>query len=99
HRAYGLNGQRPVIQSSAPCGSAPPATILRQIAYRFLTGTCYNPASSNSKARQDVAVILFVEDAVDLSRVVVRELESAGYDVLHTASGETAIHLHREHQP
>jgi len=46
-----------------------------------------------------VAVILFVEDAVDLSRVVVRELESAGYDVLHTASGETALHLHRERQP
>lgn len=46
-----------------------------------------------------MAVILFVEDAVDLSRVVVRELESAGYDVLHTASGETALHLHRERQP
>lgn len=48
---------------------------------------------------QLVATILFVEDTADLARVVIRELEDAGYDVLHTIDGETALTLHREHSP
>ncbi len=46
-----------------------------------------------------MARILFVEDALDLARVVARELEAAGYEVHHAADGETALRLHGEIAP
>jgi DNA-binding response OmpR family regulator len=46
-----------------------------------------------------MTTILLVEDAEDLSRAVIRELESEGYRTLHAASGEMALDLHREHCP
>jgi DNA-binding response OmpR family regulator len=49
--------------------------------------------------KSSMTTILLVEDAEDLSRVVIRELESAGYRTLHAASGETALDLHRTHRP
>lgn len=46
-----------------------------------------------------MADILFVEDAPELSAVVIRELEGAGYRVLHASSGEAALELHRARRP
>jgi DNA-binding response OmpR family regulator len=46
-----------------------------------------------------MTTILLVEDAEDLSRAVIRELEGAGYRALHAASGEMALDLHRTHCP
>jgi DNA-binding response OmpR family regulator len=38
-----------------------------------------------------MARILLVEDEIDLARVIVRELEGAGFGVEHAADGETAL--------
>jgi DNA-binding response OmpR family regulator len=46
-----------------------------------------------------MATILLVEDAVDLAQVIVRELEAAGYRVLHAADGLSALQSHARHQP
>jgi DNA-binding response OmpR family regulator len=46
-----------------------------------------------------VETILLVEDELELARVVVRELESAGYRVLCAADGLKALHLHARQQP
>ena len=46
-----------------------------------------------------MTTILFVEDALDLARVVARELEGAGYRVLHTVDGQTALQLHEQQRP
>jgi DNA-binding response OmpR family regulator len=46
-----------------------------------------------------VETILLVEDELELARVVVRELESAGYRVLCAADGLKALHLHARRQP
>jgi DNA-binding response OmpR family regulator len=46
-----------------------------------------------------MAKLLLVEDTEDLAQVIVREFESAGYDVLHAANGETALRLHAEQYP
>jgi DNA-binding response OmpR family regulator len=43
--------------------------------------------------------ILLVEDTLDLARVIINELENAGYQVLHAADGQTALDLHAAHQP
>lgn len=43
--------------------------------------------------------ILLVEDVSDLAQVIVRELEAAGYEVLHAGDGLTALRLHASHQP
>ncbi len=46
-----------------------------------------------------MARILLVEDAPDLARVVVRELEAAGYETVHAADGPTALELHARERP
>jgi DNA-binding response OmpR family regulator len=46
-----------------------------------------------------MATILLVEDAADLAQVIVRELEAAGYRVLHAADGLAALQSHAHHQP
>lgn len=43
--------------------------------------------------------ILLIEDVPDLARVIRRELESAGYRVLHAADGLTGLRLQMEHHP
>ncbi|MBN1259493.1 MAG: response regulator transcription factor [Anaerolineae bacterium] len=43
--------------------------------------------------------ILLVEDAVDLARVIARDLRAEGYEVLHTADGLSALQLHAKHEP
>ena len=43
--------------------------------------------------------ILLVEDALDLARVIARELEAAGYQVQHAADGRSALTLYTQHQP
>lgn len=46
-----------------------------------------------------MARILLIEDEPDLARVLVRELEAGGYQVLHAADGWTALDLHTREQP
>jgi DNA-binding response OmpR family regulator len=46
-----------------------------------------------------MTTILLVEDEVELALVIVRELEAAGYRVLHAADGLTALELHARQQP
>jgi DNA-binding response OmpR family regulator len=46
-----------------------------------------------------MSTILLVEDALDLARVIVRELEAAGYEVLHAGDGVAALQLHASRQP
>jgi DNA-binding response OmpR family regulator len=46
-----------------------------------------------------MATILLVEDASDLAQVIVRELEAAGYEVMHAGDGLIALQLHAAHQP
>jgi DNA-binding response OmpR family regulator len=46
-----------------------------------------------------MATILLVEDALDLAQVIVRELEAAGYEVMHAGDGVIALQLHAAHQP
>src|SRR6266571_3569310 len=38
-----------------------------------------------------MAIILLVEDELELARVITRELEAAGFGVRHVADGETAL--------
>jgi len=46
-----------------------------------------------------MTTILLVEDALDLAQVVVRELEEAGYQVVHAADGVAALEMNTQHQP
>jgi DNA-binding response OmpR family regulator len=46
-----------------------------------------------------MAAILLVEDEMDLGRLVVRELEAAGYQVRHATDGAAALRLFAEEQP
>ncbi len=46
-----------------------------------------------------MATVLLVEDAQDLARLIVRELETAGYDVLHAADGVAGLDQHAREQP
>jgi DNA-binding response OmpR family regulator len=46
-----------------------------------------------------VAIILLVEDAADLARLVARELEGAGYRVRHAADGAEALRQFAEETP
>lgn len=46
-----------------------------------------------------MATILLVEDTVDLANVIIRELEHAGFHVVHTANGEDALTLHAALHP
>ena len=46
-----------------------------------------------------MATILVVEDAHDLARVIVRELEAAGYHALHAADGLAAVEVHARARP
>jgi DNA-binding response OmpR family regulator len=43
--------------------------------------------------------ILLVEDALDLADVIIGELETAGYQVLHAADGVTALQLYTQRSP
>jgi DNA-binding response OmpR family regulator len=43
--------------------------------------------------------ILLVEDAFDLAQMIIRELESLGYRVLHTDDGVNALQIHSTEQP
>ena len=43
--------------------------------------------------------ILFVEDEIELARLVVRELEGAGYEVRHAPDASTALRLFGESPP
>jgi DNA-binding response OmpR family regulator len=45
------------------------------------------------------ANILLVEDALDLARVIQRELENEGYQVTHCVNGRKALELHEKLQP
>lgn len=44
-------------------------------------------------------LILLVEDALDLAQVIRRELEAAGYRVVHAADGLAALQRHAEQEP
>ena len=44
-------------------------------------------------------MILLVEDERDLARVITRELEAEGYQVIHATAGQEALDLHARHQP
>ena len=46
-----------------------------------------------------MTTILLVEDAYDLSQVIIRELETSGYRVLHATDGLSALQLHTAEQP
>src|SRR5574338_104290 len=46
-----------------------------------------------------MATILLVEDARELAAVVARELEAAGYQVLHVADGRSALTAHASFTP
>jgi DNA-binding response OmpR family regulator len=46
-----------------------------------------------------MATILLIEDEPDLARVLLRELEAAGYQVFHAADGWTALDLHGSRRP
>ena len=46
-----------------------------------------------------MVTILLVEDAQDLAEVVRRELEGAGYRVLHAPTGTSALDLWEHHRP
>ena len=48
---------------------------------------------------ESIRTVLLIEDAVDLARVIYRELEAAGYRVLHAADGLTGVRLHVEQRP
>lgn len=48
---------------------------------------------------QDETTILLVEDALDLARLIQRELQNAGYRVLHAAEGRQALSMQREQEP
>jgi DNA-binding response OmpR family regulator len=41
--------------------------------------------------------LLFIEDALDLASVVIRELEASGYHVTHAENGKTGLQCIREH--
>lgn len=43
--------------------------------------------------------ILLVEDAIDLAKVLQRDIQAAGFDVRHAADGLRALELHAAHQP
>lgn len=45
------------------------------------------------------ATILLVEDTPDLAQIIRRELEAAGYAVLHAADGLIALQMHADHHP
>jgi DNA-binding response OmpR family regulator len=43
--------------------------------------------------------ILLVEDAIELANVIVRELQTSGFRVVHTPDGQQALPLIQQHQP
>ncbi len=46
-----------------------------------------------------ISKILFVEDTIALANIVRQELKTAGFSVLHTASGKEALRLHDAEKP
>jgi len=46
-----------------------------------------------------MTTILLIEDAADLAQLIRRELEAAGYRVLHAADGLAGVRLHAEQNP
>lgn len=46
-----------------------------------------------------MTTILLVEDTYDLAQVIMRELKTSGYDVLHASDGPTALRLHTRELP
>jgi DNA-binding response OmpR family regulator len=43
--------------------------------------------------------LLLLEDESNLTRAIIRELERAGYEVLHAGDGLAALELHASQQP
>jgi DNA-binding response OmpR family regulator len=54
---------------------------------------------SSQGSRQTMARVLLVEDEVELSRLIVRELAAAGYEVHHAPDGPAAWHRFTEVAP
>lgn len=48
---------------------------------------------------ETLTTVLLVEDALDLAKVIGRELERAGFTVLHAADGLRALELHASQRP
>src|SRR5262245_27732388 len=46
-----------------------------------------------------MAKILLIEDTPDLAQVIRRELEAAGYQIVHASDGQSALRLHEKEQP
>lgn len=46
-----------------------------------------------------ISKILLVEDTIALANIVKQELQTAGFSVLHTASGREALRLHADEKP
>lgn len=53
-------------------------------------------SSNPQPGSPEPAHILFVEDAVDLAQVVMRELEAEGYRVTHVTDGEAALQAEKD---
>lgn len=49
--------------------------------------------------KHQATTILLVEDAIDLARVTIRDLEAEGYRVVHAADGLEALDLHGAERP
>jgi DNA-binding response OmpR family regulator len=48
---------------------------------------------------ENMTTVLLVEDARDLAQVIIRELEVAGYRVVHAIDGLAALELHERERP
>ena len=46
-----------------------------------------------------MTTILLVEDAYDLAKMIIGELEAQGYHVLHMSDGVSALQVHTTEQP
>src|SRR5258707_13759640 len=46
-----------------------------------------------------MTTILLIEDAHDLAQVIIRELETSSYRVVHASDGLTGLQLHANEQP
>jgi DNA-binding response OmpR family regulator len=59
----------------------------------------HDDAKQNDGGPALMTTILLVEDAYDLAKVIIRELEANHYHVLHVSDGETALRLHAREKP
>ena len=53
-----------------------------------------DPSLDSVKGYARMATVLLVEDERDLARVIIRELEAAGYKIQHVADGQQALKAH-----